>query len=232
MPLGDDLQAEVKKIFATAWSIRDGRKVPEPVDVKLGNDAVRIAGTVLYADLVASTALVDTKRDTFSAEIYKTYLHCAAKIIRSEGGIITSYDGDRIMAVFIGDSKNSTAARTALKINYAVRNIINPAIKIQYKQSTYEVRQTVGIDTSELFVAQTGIRGSNDLVWVGRAANYAAKLTSEPPYTPTWITGDVYKMLSDESIFGGSDNKNMWRAWRWTDMNDIPIYSSSYWWKV
>jgi len=38
-----------------------------------------------------------------AAEIYKTYLHCAAKIIRSEGGSITSYDGDRIMGIFIGD---------------------------------------------------------------------------------------------------------------------------------
>ena len=33
----------------------------------------------------------------------------------------------------------------------------------------------LGIDTSKLFVARTGIRKSNDLVWVGRAANYAAK---------------------------------------------------------
>ncbi len=30
--------------------------------------------------------------------LYKAYLHCAAKIISNEGGEITAYDGDRIMA--------------------------------------------------------------------------------------------------------------------------------------
>ena len=39
-------------------------------------------------------------------------------------------------------------------------------------------KQSVGIDTSELFVARTGIRRANDLVWVGRAANHAAKLSA------------------------------------------------------
>ena len=64
--------------------------------------AVKIEGTVLYADLDSSTNLVDEYKPQFAAEMYKTYLHCAAKIIRSEGGTITSYDWDRIMAVYVG----------------------------------------------------------------------------------------------------------------------------------
>jgi class 3 adenylate cyclase len=73
--------------------------------VKLGNDAVKLSATVLYADLADSTKLVDGHTKQFSAEIYKTFLHCAAKIIRSEDGVITAYDGDRVMAVFIGDRR-------------------------------------------------------------------------------------------------------------------------------
>ena len=61
MSLVDDLQAEVKKIFREAWTSRDGQVVPEPEDIKLGNDAVKLDGTVLYADLDDSTDLVDTK---------------------------------------------------------------------------------------------------------------------------------------------------------------------------
>ena len=102
----------------------------------------------------------------------------SCRIIRSDGGEITAFDGDRVMAVYLGDSKNSNAAKSALKINWAVKNVINPAIKKQYPDTSFEVAQAIGIDTSELFVARTGIRGSNDLVWVGRAANYAAKLCS------------------------------------------------------
>lgn len=230
MSLGDDLQTEVKKIFRDAWTTRDGRVVPESEDIKLGNDAVKLDGTVLYADLDGSTNLVDSYKSAFAAEIYKSYLHCAAKIIRAEDGIIVSYDGDRIMAVFIGDTKNSDAARTALKITYAVREIINPAITAQYPKSTFSIDQIVGIDTSSLFVARTGIRGSNDLVWVGRAANYAAKLSSRTG-PPSQITADVYNRLSKRSKIS-SNGKNMWTKTTASEIGNKTIYTSTWQWEV
>lgn len=231
MSLNEDLQADVKQIFNIAFKTRKGQKVPEPDDIQLGNDAVNIEGTVLYADMDSSTALVDGYKDWFAAKVYKAYLRCAAKIIRAEGGVITSYDGDRIMAVFIGDSKNSTAARVGLKINYATAKIVSPAITKKYPKSKYtEVKQVVGIDTCELFVARTGIRGSNDLVWVGHAANYAAKLTELSSATPTWITKAVYDRLVDKSKY--SKGEDMWQRKRWTQMDDQIVYCSSYWWKV
>jgi len=54
-------------------------------------------------------------------------------------------------------------------------------------------------------VAKTGIRASNDLVWIGRAANYAAKLSAlnEAGY-PTLITDAVYKKLNEGSKYAGN----------------------------
>jgi len=73
---------------------------------------VKLDATVLYADMSGSTKLVDAfTSPKFPAEVYKCYLSCAAKIIKAGGGSITAYDGDRVMAVFLGDSKNSSAAR-------------------------------------------------------------------------------------------------------------------------
>ena len=230
MGLGDDLKSEVRKIFSERWTTRTGQVVPESDDLNLSNDAVTLEGTVLYADLNESTNLVDTMKPAFAAEIYKSYLVCAARIVRSEGGAITAYDGDRIMAVYIGDSKNSSAARTALKINFAVQKIINPAIEDQYSDSGYSVKQVVGIDTSELFVARTGIRGSNDLVWVGRAANYAAKLSARSG-PASQITADVYKRLNKESKIGSND-QNMWTQTSVPEIGNRKIYTSSWWWKV
>ena len=230
MGIGDDLKSEARKIFSERWTTRAGQVVPESDDLKLSNDAVTLEGTVLYADLNESTYLVDTMEPAFAAEIYKSYLVCAARIIRSEGGVITAYDGDRIMAVYIGNSKNNSAARTALKINFAVQEIINPAIKDQYPDYGYSVKQVVGIDTSELFVARTGIRGSNDLVWVGRAANYAAKLSARSG-PASQITADVYKRLNQESKIGSND-KNMWTQILAPEIGNRKIYTSSWRWKV
>ena len=65
----------------------------------------------------------------------------AARIIGSDGGDITAYDGDRIMAVYTGKKRNDKAVRSALKINFAVREIINPAFAELYLGDKYEVRQ-------------------------------------------------------------------------------------------
>ena len=230
MGLGDDLNSEVIKILQENWSERTGQVVPASDDLQLGNDAVTLKGTVLYADLDDSTRLVDTKNPRFAAEIYKCYLVCAARIIRSERGEITAYDGDRIMAVFIGNSKNSSAARTALKINFAVQKIINPAIQSQYPDAGYSVKHVVGIDTSDLFVARTGIRGANDLVWVGRSANYAAKLSARSG-PPTQITSEVYDKLNKNSKFGQNE-QNMWTQTTAPEIGDKKIYTSSWHWKV
>jgi class 3 adenylate cyclase len=229
MALSEDLTDQVKNIFATSWQERDGQKVPEAEDVKLGNDAVKFQATVLYADLAESTNLVDTHKSSFAAEVYKSYLHCASKIIRDEGGEITAFDGDRVMAVFIGNTKNTSAARCALKINHAVVKIINPAIKAEFPKSEYQLKHSVGVDTSTLFVARTGIRGSNDLVWVGRAANYAAKLCALriSNYT-SYITSDVFKKLSDK--VKNSSGQPLWEATKWNDKG-ITVYRSKWMWK-
>lgn len=230
MALRDDLALDVAKIFRANWSTRDGIVVPEAEDLSLANDAVKLTGTVLYADIHESTRLVDGFKPHFAAEVYKAFLHCAARIILEEGGAITAYDGDRVMAVFIGRSKNTSAIRTALKIHYAVVKIINPAINTQYPNGTFALRHTVGVDTSSLFVARTGVRGSNDLVWVGRAANYAAKLTTLSPDYPTWITGDVFSSCDDSVRI--SNGVTMWEERVWTTMNRMSIYRSRFYWPI
>ena len=231
MALKDDLETRVKEIFKYQWTTRNGTVVPDDDSVTLGNDAVKLEATVLYADLADSTLLVDTKADWFAAEVYKTFLHCASKIISSEGGVITAYDGDRVMAVFIGDAKNTTAARCALHINWVAKNTIQAAMDGQYEGNDYKLYHVCGIDTSELLVAKTGIRGSNDLVWVGRAANYAAKLAAKNHNKATWITQSVYESLHDKSKFGDT-GFDMWVREYNEDVGGLGVYSSTYWWEV
>lgn len=229
MSLGEDLGAEAKAIFKEGWGERDGRVIPADADLTLSNECVKLDATVLYADLDNSTGLVDEQSPHFAAEIYKVFLHCAAKIIRSEGGEITAFDGDRVMAVFIGDSKNTSAARCALKLNYARLETITPALDAQYGSGKYAVKHVVGVDTSELHVVKTGVRRANDLVWVGRAANHAAKLCALPAAHPSWITGEVFDRLN--ASLKTSDGKPMWEEMTWNETGRR-VYRSTWWWKV
>ncbi len=168
----------------------------------------------------------------FAAEIYRTYLYCAAKLIRDSDGSVAAYDGDRVMGIFIGDYQSTNAVKCALKINFAVRNIINPAIKNQYSSTDFVVKQVVGIDTSAIRVARTGVRGHNDLVWVGRAANYAAKLTELNEGPETWITKDIFEKIAKDAKYGGKPETLMWKKWTWSKMDKYEIYSSTWTWRI
>lgn len=224
MALRDDLIAEVREIFTSRWEEQTTNGIPDAEDLRLGNHSKDLqSATVLYADLNGSTTMVDTKNWYFSAEVYKTYLRCAARIIRSEQGEVTAYDGDRVMAIFSGDMKNTRAVRAGMKIHHAVKTIINPEMKAVYKSSDFLVRHVVGIDTSQLRAARIGVRGYNDLVWIGRAANYAAKLTSLSE-KPLWITKDVYDVMADEVKIHSQTNVDMWTLRQWTPMNNMQIY--------
>ena len=117
MGLDEDLKSEIYTIFKDSWNSRNGQKVPKPEEIALtGNDGVQLEATVLYADMVESTSLVESEKSHFAAEIYKAFLVGACRIIREHDGYITAFDGDRVMAVYIGQYKNTNAAKSALKI--------------------------------------------------------------------------------------------------------------------
>jgi len=178
-----------------------------------------------------STKLVENETATLAAEVYKSYLACAARILKDEGGTITAYDGDRIMGLFIGGAKNTTAARAALKISWAVTRILNPALRNQYGDAAYQMQHSVGIDTSSIMATRIGVRNDNDLVWVGRAANYGAKLSSlEGGYV--LITEAVFDQLAEQSKFGGDPKRLMWEKRYWTAMNNMTVYRSVWIWPL
>ncbi len=233
MALKDDLDSFVKKSFNENWENRKGQVVPEPSDLKSSNEAIEFErATVLYADISGSTSMVNSLAWHKSAELYKNFLYCSARLITDNGGTITAYDGDRVMGVFVGDFQSTPAARCALKINYAVSQIIMPAFQTQYPNDTFKLRHTVGIDTSPIKVAKTGVRGDNDLVWIGRAANYAAKLNELSADYPTWITGDLYSRLQEDAKNNGNPIQHMWQKFTWSQMNNLEIYGSTWRWEI
>jgi adenylate cyclase len=234
MALIDDLKSETDAIVKKQWQRRKGEVVPENDDVALGNSCVDLKATFLYADLADSTELAIMDR-TIAAEVAKAYLMGTTRIIRDVGGEIRSFDGDRVMGVFFGDSKNSEAAEAALKINYFFTYILIPSFTSFYTGRTFSLSQCVGVDVSDAMVVRTGIRNNNDLIWVGRAPNVAAKLSGirEEGFS-SYISDRVFNRLRDTSKFGGNPLRLMWEGRTWS--KGIPygsdsVYRSSWWWK-
>jgi class 3 adenylate cyclase len=100
--------------------------VPDTSTVSLSDGAVKMRVTMLYADLADSTELASTQDARAVARIYKSFLACCSRLIGENGGQIRSFDGDRVMGVFVGSTKNTSAAKCALQINYVFTQIIKP----------------------------------------------------------------------------------------------------------
>ena len=226
----NNIASDTFSIFKTNWARRKGQTVPDSDSVRLGNDAIEIEAAVLYADLASSTALVSGYKDYFAAEIIKSFLLASCNVIRNNEGEIVSFDGDRVMAVFIGDSKCTNAAKSGLQISSAVKEI-NKCLNEIYTKTNYVIDYAVGIDVSDLFVIRTGIRGSNDLSWIGGAANIAAKLSEiRGRSEKVFITSTIYNRMADSSRYGGKGNLCMWKDIN-LSVSGNKIYASDWYWK-
>jgi adenylate cyclase len=232
----EDIKSNITSIIKQVWNDRDGQVVPETSDITLtSGGAVNLDATMLYADLADSTELAMYDRK-LAAKVYKAFLMTCSTIIKDHGGVIRSFDGDRVMGVFIGNSKNSNAAKCALNINYAFLKILKPTFEASYnsiREGKIKLAHCVGIDTSKVLVVRAGIVNNSDLVWVGRSPNVAAKLSNirNSPYN-TYITSEVYNRLLDSSKY--SEGNDMWiKVTTWNEVSGIStIYKSSYWWIV
>lgn len=210
MALLDTLTEEIENILDIQWDERSGNVIPDSNDVTLKNGAVKIEATFLYADLAGSSILAKKCPWATTAKIIRTYLDTAVRIIRHHGGEVRSFDGDRVMGIFKGDMPNTSAANCARKIDWVVTNIINPKAKAKFgsiQKNNIMIRHCVGIDTSEARAVRAGIRNNNDLIWIGKAPGFAAKLSDirEYPYE-VYISKESYNKLHESAKKDGQED--------------------------
>jgi uridylate cyclase len=233
MGLSDDIESGVETIVGAAWNIRSGNIVPKTDDVALANAGVKLDAVYLYADMADSTGLARDFTNETAARVVRAYLDATCRVIRARGGEIRSFDGDRVMAIFVGDSKNSTAAKCGLQIAHVVQKIVRPAVESRLpsiRSKGYQLEHCVGIASGKALVVRGGVRGSNDLVSIGRAPNIAAKL-SEVRMSPhrTYLTEGVFNMLNADSKYGGSPRSLMWETrTREVGGERMSVYRSSW----
>ncbi|WP_326945445.1 hypothetical protein OG439_38525 [Amycolatopsis sp. NBC_01307] len=199
------------------------------------NGAVLLDAVYLYADLADSTRLARDFNVKVAAKVIRSFLDASCRVIRARGGTITSFDGDRVMAIFVGDTKNSNAAKCALQINYAVKKVIRPAVTARFstiRESGFVVSHCVGVAGGKTMLVRGGVRGSNDLVSIGRAPNVAAKLSDvRNGEFHSYITESVYKNMLDSSKM--SDKTNMWTSVsREVGGEKMTVYKSAWTWNL
>lgn len=232
MGVADDLEAGVAGVLAPVWNSRDGAVIPETADITLNNGAVNLTATYLYADMANSTALAQKYDRPVTAKVIRCYLNAASRLIRHYGGEIRSYDGDRVMGIFIGDAKNTQSVRCGLALSWAVRKVIQPKLAAKWTDLDWTMDHGVGVDTGEAMLVRAGVRGHNDLISVGSAPNIAAKLSENRSRSIT-ISKAVYDSMAKRVKISTDGTKNMWTALGDATLGGkvIARYGSNWHWK-
>ncbi len=227
------LKRRVNTLFGTSFQERDGRVVPSSGDVTLKDGAVKIKATFLYSDLAGSAMLSESCPWSTTAKVIRSFLDCATRLILKHGGHVRSFDGDRVMGVFMGGQQSSSASICGREIHWAVRKIIHPAASTKFasiRNNGIEIRNCTGIDFGEVRAVRSGVRDNNDLIWIGKAPSFSAKLSDEREAGyHTFISKRVYGRLLDHAKYN-SEKKDMWKSSTFDFAGESEtVYKSSFW---
>ncbi len=184
----DDVNDEVSTILAPNFTINltSTSAVPHSDDaaitfpnLDIGSQAVKVVETaVLYVDMRRSTQLSLRHHPHTVAKLYSAFVRAMTRCAKIFSGEVRGIIGDRVMMLFDQADCYENAVDTAELINSVCKYVLN-------KHFTHEeVSFGVGIDYGRMLATKTGVRrhGSaqqsyKSLVWLGRPANVASKLT-------------------------------------------------------
>lgn len=236
MTFKEELIAARDDIIGTAFEVRDGTVVPQSKDVAF-NEAVRLPSTYLYADMADSSGLVGASPQETVGKVLRLYLDLSVGIIRRAGGQIRSFDGDRVMGIFIADDRYDASVRAAMQIKWACQELIQPKVTNQYKsirESGWLLKPGCGVASGDSLLVRGGVRRTgSDLVSIGPAPNLAAKLSDvrEEPYHVR-IGSATYKKLSDAMRL--HQGENMWQGTYDLKMGGktYPYYRTKFRWII
>lgn len=229
MPLKTDLDNKIDTYFREPYEIQETSIIPSTDYSKLtfGNKALVSELSFLFADIRNSSNLHDIYGFKTAARIYQSFHDISVRIIENNEGKVRAFDGDRVMAVFSGERKCSNAVKTAMKIKWAVQNILNPKLDEPLKVG-------LGIDYGKTMVTKIG-KGrdinNSDLVWIGKACNYASHLSGYGS-NQTIISTRTYNRMSEDCKI--SNGRNMWTLenLKLKDGKIINVYKSNWGWVI
>lgn len=228
MPLKLDIETKLSSFFKEKFDVKETAIVPSTDYSKLtfGNTGLISELCFLFVDIRESSKLHEKYGFANAARIYESFHEINVRLINTNNGKVRAFDGDRIMAVFSGDHKCTNAVKTAMQINWAIRNILNTHLDKPLKCG-------LGVDYGKTLITKVGKgrdENNQDLIWVGQACNYASHYCQEGNDSVIISTQTYNKM--NESVKISSSNKNMWieRIITLKSGKQIKCYESNWGW--
>jgi class 3 adenylate cyclase len=148
--------------------------------------------TVMFADLVGSTALSARLDPEELHDIMGRYYRCCAEVITSSGGFVAKYLGDGVLAYFGYPQAHEEDAEQAVRAGLALTESV---AKLDAGQLT-SLQVRVGIATGLVVVGDLlGEGAAQEQAVIGETANLAARLQGTAEPNTVVITDDTRRLL-------------------------------------
>jgi adenylate cyclase len=169
----------------------------------------------------------------------KAYFSGTVKIVGANSGHVRSFNGDGMLAIFVGARRSNNAVTAAMQVKRFVLNVLEPQFRRYFANNQKAIGNALdfsvgaGLDDGTIFAVRVGIRGTNDVAWVGRCTNTSAKLSNitRSPNNVA-ITRAVYQRLNENRKF--SKGVHMWSDEQLHEFGGVrrAIRTTSYHWRL
>jgi class 3 adenylate cyclase len=239
MTLLDDVKSSVSTHMAGTYETFQPRDIPKPEDIPEGAKAARLTVTSLFIDLRQSSDITNALRRQTAAKVLKAYFSSAVRIINANDGYVRSFNGDGMLALFRDDGRSDNAVKAAMQVKWFVEQVLQPRFERYFESNRRAFGASLGfdigcgLDDGDIYAVKVGIRGTNDVAWVGRCTNTSAKLSNlaQPPRN-IWITRPVYERLGEGRKL--SSGAHMWSDEFFREIGGInrAIRLTTYRWSI
>src|SRR3990167_608621 len=152
--------------------------VPKRTDLTFGNKVKKMKfAVVMYVDMRKSKAILSDATTFWSVKIHRAFLLALTHCVEKREGHLRSFNGDGILAFFVGDKASSRAVRAAMDVS----GFIAEVNKNLTEQNLKVIDYGIGIAQGVVMVAKSGKAGDDqtkqDLIWVGLPVYMAVELS-------------------------------------------------------
>ena len=168
--------------------------------------------TVMFIDLVGSTALSARLDPEDYQAVVQTYQRTCAEIIARFDGSIAQYLGDGVLAYFGYPTAHEDDAQRAVRVGLEIITSIqeklpSPSARENQEEgaleTTHQLQVRIGIHTGPVVVGELGGGMKREQLALGEAPNIAARIQGIAEPNTVAVSGATYRLVS--SFFACQD---------------------------
>lgn len=207
-----NVSQQISEYLKGDYTISPINKIPTKSDFDLSNTVkVLESVTTFYVDMRKSSKILTDSTDFWSLKIHKTFLKAVTSSVVSHGGEIRSFNGDGILAFFLGESAATDAVAAGMQLKALVQEIN----QILSSQNIKEIDFGVGVSQGRVIITKCGVEDENnssqDLIWVGLPVYEALEL-SELSHFPIniHVSNKVKDALDHDEAYKDQSKDDFW----------------------